>query len=83
MTALDGIRQNRTNWADRCPRNYSVPYSVFTYRFTVAGQQGTYWYHVHMGNTLADVLLVSRLAPLSALSGPTFHCQGLIIIHNP
>ena len=32
----------------------------FQYKFTVANQYGTYWYHSHMGNTLADGLLVSN-----------------------
>jgi len=74
MTTLDGIRQNGTNWADGVPGITQCPIpanSMFTYRFTVTGQQGTYWYHAHVGNTLADGLLVSCLAPLSALSGPT------------
>lgn len=45
-----GVRQMRTAWADgpefvtQCPIR---PGTSYTYRFTVAGQEGTLWWHAH------------------------------------
>jgi len=61
----DGMYQNGTNWADGVPGVSQCPIpagSSFTYQFTVSGQYGTFWYHSHMGNTMADGLLVSLRA---------------------
>ena len=58
--------QNGTNWADGVPGISQCPIpagSSFTYQFTLTGQYGTFWYHSHMGNTMADGLLVSCLGP--------------------
>ncbi|KAK3901662.1 Cupredoxin [Staphylotrichum tortipilum] len=55
-----GIFQNGTNNMDgtvgvtQCP---IAPGSNFTYRFTVAGQAGTYWYHAHHSAQANDGLL--------------------------
>ncbi|EIW68506.1 multi-copper oxidase laccase-like protein, partial [Tremella mesenterica DSM 1558] len=53
-----GIDQNGTQWMDgvagftQCP----IPSGgTFTYNFTI-NQFGTFWYHSHYGNTLADGL---------------------------
>ncbi|XP_037440534.1 putative laccase-17 [Triticum dicoccoides] len=45
-----GVRQMRTGWSDgpefvtQCPIR---PGGSYTYRFTVAGQEGTLWWHAH------------------------------------
>ena len=45
-----GVRQMRTGWSDgpeyvtQCPIR---PGQTYTYRFTVAGQEGTLWWHAH------------------------------------
>ncbi|KAG2614515.1 putative laccase-17 [Panicum virgatum] len=45
-----GVRQMRTGWSDgpeyvtQCPIR---PRQTYTYRFTVAGQEGTLWWHAH------------------------------------
>ncbi|TVU27489.1 hypothetical protein EJB05_30103 [Eragrostis curvula] len=45
-----GVRQMRTGWSDgpefvtQCPIR---PGESYTYRFTVAGQEGTLWWHAH------------------------------------
>lgn len=61
---LDGMLQNGTNWADGVPGISQCPIPAgksFQYKFTVANQFGTYWYHSHMGNTMADGLQVGFL----------------------
>ncbi|KAF9516469.1 multicopper oxidase [Hydnum rufescens UP504] len=55
-----GITQKGTDWADGVPGVSQCPIpagSTFTYKFTVADQFGTFWWHSHMGNTMADGLL--------------------------
>src|SRR3984885_5454482 len=63
--------QNGTDWADGVPGITQCPipaHSSFTYQFTVTGQHGTYWYHTHTSNNMADGLLVSYPALLRTLS---------------
>ncbi|KAJ3321864.1 ferroxidase fet3, partial [Blyttiomyces sp. JEL0837] len=54
-----GIYQTRTNEMDgaagatQCP---ITPGRNFVYNFTVAGQEGTYWWHAHNGALYADGL---------------------------
>ncbi|KAF8601045.1 hypothetical protein BDV93DRAFT_586815 [Ceratobasidium sp. AG-I] len=52
-----GLFQNGTAWMDgpagitQCP----IPAGgSFTYKFTVSGQYGTYWWHAHAGAQLSD-----------------------------
>lgn len=56
-----GIRQNGTNFMDGVPGISQCPIppgGSFTYRFTLnGGEMGTYWYHSHYGNTMADGLV--------------------------
>lgn len=55
-----GLFQNGTNAMDgtvgvtQCA---IAPNSSFTYRFTVSGQSGTYWYHAHHSAQASDGLL--------------------------
>jgi FtsP/CotA-like multicopper oxidase with cupredoxin domain len=55
-----GLYQNGTNWMDgavgitQCP---IAPGHDFTYRFRVAGQSGTYFYHSHMTVQASDGLV--------------------------
>ncbi len=52
-----GIHQNRTQWMDGVPGFTQCaipPGGSFTYRFHLGAEQGTYWYHAHFGNTMAD-----------------------------
>jgi FtsP/CotA-like multicopper oxidase with cupredoxin domain len=55
-----GLYQNGTNWMDgtvgvtQCP---IAPGTDFTYRFKVADQSGTYWYHSHMSVQASDGLV--------------------------
>jgi len=73
--------QNGTDWADGVPGITQCPipaHSSFTYRFTVTGQYGTYWYHAHTSNNLADGLVVSSPALLRTLSRPTPQPLGTV-----
>ena len=85
-TYTDGFHQNGTNWADGVPGISQCPIpakSSFTYRFTVTGQYGTYWYHSHMGNTQADGIIVSSPAPLTnsiQTNATTTRAQSLFIV---
>ncbi|KAG6044562.1 hypothetical protein E4U39_003220 [Claviceps sp. Clav50 group G5] len=55
-----GLFQHGTNFMDgtvgvtQCP---IAPNSSFTYKFTIRGQSGTYWYHAHHSAQAADGLL--------------------------
>ncbi|KAF9880655.1 l-ascorbate oxidase [Colletotrichum karsti] len=55
-----GMYQNGTNSMDgtvgvtQCP---IAPNATFTYRFTVSGQSGTYWYHAHHSVQASDGLV--------------------------
>lgn len=54
-----GIRQNGSNVMDGVPGFSQCaipPGTSFTYRFQVPVETGTFWYHSHYGNTLADGL---------------------------
>lgn len=59
-----GVKQRLTCWADgagmitQCPIQ---PNTAFTYRFTVAGQEGTLWWHAHVASlraTLHGILII-------------------------
>lgn len=55
-----GIRQNHTNTMDGVPGVSQCPIQPgksFTYRFQVPVETGTFWYHSHYGNTMADGLV--------------------------
>lgn len=55
-----GIRQNGTNEMDGVPGISQCPIppgGEFTYEWTTVNEVGTYWYHSHYGNTLADGLV--------------------------
>ncbi|KAK8854565.1 hypothetical protein IAR55_003304 [Kwoniella newhampshirensis] len=55
-----GIFQNGSAYMDGVPGVTQCPIppgGTFTYKFTVANQYGTYWWHSHYGNTLADGLV--------------------------
>ncbi|PKI43411.1 hypothetical protein CRG98_036168 [Punica granatum] len=53
-----GIFQRLTSWADgpnyitQCP---ILPGSMYTYRFTITGQEGTFWWHAHVSWLRATV----------------------------
>jgi FtsP/CotA-like multicopper oxidase with cupredoxin domain len=55
-----GLYQNGSNWMDgtvgitQCG---IAPGHTFTYRFRVAGQSGTYWYHSHLSMQASDGLV--------------------------
>ncbi|TXT05089.1 hypothetical protein VHUM_03909 [Vanrija humicola] len=54
-----GIRQRGTNHMDGVPGISQCPIApgaTFVYRFTLEDEMGTYWYHSHYGNTMADGL---------------------------
>lgn len=55
-----GIRQRGTNHMDGVPGISQCPIApgaTFLYRFTLESEMGTYWYHSHYGNTMADGLV--------------------------
>jgi FtsP/CotA-like multicopper oxidase with cupredoxin domain len=66
-----GILQNGTQYMDGVPGFSQVSQSLteliqcsipanggnFTYTFAVTGQYGSYWWHSHYGNTMADGLV--------------------------
>ncbi|OEL24197.1 Laccase-23 [Dichanthelium oligosanthes] len=67
-----GVRQMRTGWSDgpeyvtQCPIR---PGRSYTYRFTVAGQEGTLWWHAHsswLRATVHGALVVRPRAGVSA-----------------
>ncbi|OCF35746.1 hypothetical protein I316_02236 [Kwoniella heveanensis BCC8398] len=52
-----GITQNGSNHMDGVPGVTQCPIppgGTFTYKFEIIEQYGTYWYHSHFGNTMAD-----------------------------
>lgn len=52
-----GMRQNGTGWADGVPGIHQCPIppgGKFTYKYSLAAESGTYWYHSHYGNTMGD-----------------------------
>ncbi|WRT68659.1 uncharacterized protein IL334_005638 [Kwoniella shivajii] len=52
-----GISQNGTNLMDGVPGVTQCPIppgGSFTYEFPIVQQYGTYWYHSHFANTMAD-----------------------------
>ncbi|ODN73020.1 hypothetical protein L202_08415 [Cryptococcus amylolentus CBS 6039] len=55
-----GLRQNGTGHMDGVPGITQCPIPAnggsYTYQFTLDKQAGTYWYHSHFGNTMADGL---------------------------
>ncbi|CAN6339324.1 unnamed protein product [Urochloa humidicola] len=67
-----GVRQMRTGWSDgpeyvtQCPIR---PGQSYTYRFTVAGQEGTLWWHAHsswLRATVHGALIIRPRAGVSA-----------------
>ncbi|WVQ77653.1 hypothetical protein IAR50_007341 [Cryptococcus sp. DSM 104548] len=55
-----GLRQNGTGYMDGVPGITQCPIPAnggsYTYQFVLDNQAGTYWYHSHFGNTMADGL---------------------------
>jgi laccase len=67
-----GVRQMRTGWSDgpeyvtQCPIR---PGQSYTYRFTVAGQEGTLWWHAHsswLRATVHGALIIRPRAGVTA-----------------
>ncbi|CAN6357359.1 unnamed protein product [Urochloa humidicola] len=67
-----GVRQMRTGWSDgpeyvtQCPIR---PGQSYTYRFTVAGQEGTLWWHAHsswLRATVHGALIIRPRAGVAA-----------------
>ncbi|WOO80402.1 Laccase-2 [Vanrija pseudolonga] len=55
-----GMRQNGSNHFDGAPGIHQCPIrpgASFTYTFKLDSEVGTYWYHSHYGNTMADGLV--------------------------
>ncbi|CAN6380326.1 unnamed protein product [Urochloa humidicola] len=71
-----GVRQMRTGWADgpeyvtQCPIR---PGSSYTYRFTVAGQEGTLWWHAHSSWLRATVYGALIIRPRAGVSAYPFN----------
>lgn len=67
-----GMRQNGSNSEDGVPGISQCPIPPgrsYTYRFKLESEMGTFWYHSHYGNTLADgviggLIVHSRNDPL-------------------
>ncbi|PIA36905.1 hypothetical protein AQUCO_03200101v1, partial [Aquilegia coerulea] len=63
-----GIHQLRTAWADgpvyvtQCP---ICPGGSYTYRFTIEGQEGTFWWHAHTSSLRATVYGALIIHPFS------------------
>ncbi|KAF4369167.1 hypothetical protein F8388_023031 [Cannabis sativa] len=72
-SALHGIRQMRTGWADgpefvtQCPIR---PGGSYTYRFTIQGQEGTLWWHAHSSWLRATVYGALIIKPRQGDSYP-------------
>ncbi|KAL6905938.1 hypothetical protein ACP4OV_003539 [Aristida adscensionis] len=64
-----GVKQRLSCWADGVPMITQCPIppgSNFTYRFAVAGQEGTLWWHAHVGSlrgTLHGAIVVRPRRP--------------------
>ncbi|GMK56192.1 hypothetical protein CspeluHIS016_0300320 [Cutaneotrichosporon spelunceum] len=55
-----GIHQNGTQYMDGVPGFTQCPIppgGSFTYRFKLGWEVGTFWYHAHFGNMMADGLM--------------------------
>lgn len=55
-----GIHQNTTQYMDGVPGFSQCPIppgGSFTYKFPLVHELGTYWYHSHFGNTMADGIM--------------------------
>uniref|UniRef100_A0A0E0BMR1 Plastocyanin-like domain-containing protein n=1 Tax=Oryza glumipatula TaxID=40148 RepID=A0A0E0BMR1_9ORYZ len=72
-----GVRQMRTGWSDgpeyvtQCPVR---PGQSYRYRFTVAAQEGTLWWHAHSSWLRATVYGALLIRPRDGTSYP-FHVQ--------
>jgi laccase len=68
-----GVRQMRTGWSDgpefvtQCPIR---PGNSYTYRFTVAGQEGTLWWHAHSSWLRATVHGALLIRPRAGVAYP-------------
>ncbi|EES07861.1 hypothetical protein BDA96_05G006200 [Sorghum bicolor] len=68
-----GVRQMRTGWSDgpefvtQCPIR---PGNSYTYRFTVAGQEGTLWWHAHSSWLRATVHGALLIRPRAGVPYP-------------
>ncbi|CAL4912019.1 unnamed protein product [Urochloa decumbens] len=71
-----GVRQMRTGWADgpeyvtQCPIR---PGGSYTYRFTVAGQEGTLWWHAHSSWLRATVYGALIIRPRAGVAAYPFN----------
>ncbi|RCV36895.1 hypothetical protein SETIT_8G018100v2 [Setaria italica] len=74
-----GVRQMRTGWSDgpeyvtQCPIR---PGQSYTYRFTVAGQEGTLWWHAHSSWLRATVHGALIIRPRAGVTAYPFDAAG-------
>nr|CAB3462820.1 unnamed protein product [Digitaria exilis] len=74
-----GVRQMRTGWSDgpefvtQCPIR---PGGSYTYRFTVAGQEGTLWWHAHSSWLRATVHGALIIRPRAGVAAYPFNVDG-------
>nr|XP_018261757.1 uncharacterized protein I303_06200 [Kwoniella dejecticola CBS 10117]OBR83915.1 hypothetical protein I303_06200 [Kwoniella dejecticola CBS 10117] len=83
-----GISQNGTNLMDGVPGVTQCPIppgQSFTYEFPIVEQYGTYWYHSHFANTMADgiagpFIIHSPDDPLQR--GRDYHNERVLLIQD-
>ncbi|OXG61067.1 Cu-oxidase [Cryptococcus neoformans c8] len=82
-----GLRQNGTALMDGVPgiTQCSIPPGgSFTYQFTVSHQSGTFWWHSHYSNSMADgIWASSRDSRASQLQGSSTLYQRCLSPHVP
>ncbi|XP_025827835.1 laccase-15-like [Panicum hallii] len=81
-----GVKQRLSCWADGVPMITQCPIRPnhnFTYRFDVAGQEGTLWWHAHVGcfrATLHGALIIRPRHGASSYPFPKPHVEIPMII---
>ncbi|WVF67610.1 hypothetical protein IAT40_002368 [Kwoniella sp. CBS 6097] len=83
-----GITQNGSNHMDGVPGVTQCPIpsgGTFTYKFDIIEQYGTYWYHSHYGNTMADgivgpLIIHSKEEPLRR--GQDYDEERILIVSD-
>ncbi|WVQ95186.1 hypothetical protein IAU59_002280 [Kwoniella sp. CBS 9459] len=83
-----GISQNGSNHMDGVPGVTQCPIpsgGTFTYKFDIIEQYGTYWYHSHYGNTMADgivgpLIIHSKEEPLKR--GQDYDEERILIVSD-
>ncbi|KAL6642479.1 hypothetical protein ACP70R_020660 [Stipagrostis hirtigluma subsp. patula] len=78
-----GVKQRLSCWADGVPMITQCPIPPnrnFTYRFTVAGQEGTLWWHAHVASLRGTLHGAFVIRPRHSYPFPKPHREVPIVI---